>query len=248
MEKLLEYLLNNSVLSYAIILIVILLIGIVITMLVIAFIQGREIKLWPPSIGKRDNQKHIGSNISSALVSVKTYSGYCSDYENAHRADSDAIKETVGKFEFLGISSQFLYTREGFINFFSNRAIEFKFLLLDPESKYTEQLEKQEGIPVRRNIISSIYNLLDLKPKNNSIEIRLYNRPPLFRIIAIDRSKCFVGYYSATHNNPQVSFTRGNQNRSFAVPFLRIFDEIWEEGKPVDYEYLSKFNSPSNSK
>lgn len=234
MEALLENLTkeNLTLLIYFIIFFSIL----IVILIAIAVKQGREVSIWPPVIGKKvvTKTKHLQKTEES-------YSGFCADYENAHLADTDAINQTNKSFEFMGVSSQFLYTREGFLKLLSNRGIKFKFLLLDPSSDHAISLEKSEGIPVRRNILSSTLNLLDLKSSNNSIEVRFYNKKPVFRITLVNRDKCFISYYSSTRDNPQISFEDKNRTKSLFIPFSGIFDNEWESATKVTQDYLQKF-------
>jgi len=245
MDKLIEFFIENSGYLNIVLAIGLLLVGFFIVIILVGFIQGRKIGLWPPSIGERVNNSEI--NVSPTTSIIETYSGYSADYENAHKADAEAIESATRHFDFLGVSSQFLYTREGFIDFLSNRAIEFRFLLLDPTSSHASIIEEKEGIPLRRNIVTSAHNLLDMRIRNHSICIKFYNQEPRFRIIATDRKRCFVSYYSATQNNPQICFDNRKNGRSLLVPFLGIFDDLWKNGTDVNRDYLHKITEDHNN-
>lgn len=212
---------------------------VVLIVAIIAFVQGREVAIGPIKFGQSQLKKENADTSKPPSVDHQTAaSGFVSDYPNAHKADVAAMANTTSSLDFLGISSQFLYTREGFLKFAENRAIAFRFLLLDPRSYYANQLEQLEGIPVRRNIITSARNLLDLSSKNPRIRIRFYKREPFFRVLNVDHSMSFVSYYGTTQNNPNISFRQTSEGTSFVSPMLALFERYWDESTEVRSEVL----------
>jgi hypothetical protein len=228
-KEVITFLLANPAYLAGLISIALLLLLLVVIVGGVAFFQGREVAFGPIKFGaapKKDADPSKSPLQSRQLLGA---SGVRTDYANAHQSDAQAISSTKQTFEFLGISSQFLYAREGFLNFAQRRALTFRFCLLSPTSSFAKQLEEMEGLPVRHNIVTSARNLLDLKRKNPNISIRFYNRPPKIRIIITDRILAFISYYGATRNNPNVELTGTKEGTSFLNPCLSYFDEVWAQ-------------------
>lgn len=226
MSELFKLILNNQTLLY-ILYIFVSLIVVVILFLLYSAVRGREVTFFPPKVSsatdtKTDKRKYI------ELI----------QYKNAYRADAYALDQADYAYDFMGISAQYLYTREGFKDIISAKnKMKCKFLLLNPDSPYVAIVEKREGIKIRKNIISSIENLLHLKKENPFIEIRLYSSLPTFRITIVDSEFCCIGFYSNTVDNSQLSFSKKGKVDSFYIPFKSYFDETWDAS--TEYNYTS---------
>lgn len=229
LKEIITFLLDNPAYLAGLISIALLLLLLVVIVGGVAFFQGREVAFGPIKFGAAPKKDADPSKSLPPPRPLLGASGVRADYANAHQSDAQAISSTKQTFEFLGISSQFLYAREGFLHFVQRRALTFRFCLLSPTSSFAKQLEEIEGLPVRHNIVTSARNLLDLKRKNPNVSIRFYNLSPRIRIIITDRTSAFVSYYGATRNNPNVELTATKEGTSFLNPCLSYFDEVWAQ-------------------
>lgn len=205
----------------------------------VAFFQGREVSFWPPKIGKKLEILAI----SNGEVSL---SGLAQELSSAHAADAVAIQQVRAELRFLGVSSQFLYTRESFVEVLTDRKIKMKILLLNPFSEHARMLENMENLPVVENITTSARNMYDIARFNSNINIRFYDEVPYFRIMLVDRSCCLVSFYSEKRNNPQLMFCNNEKNQSFISVYDRMFETIWE--KSIGYDSVFSSEKDENAK
>lgn len=107
-----------------------------------------------------------------------------------------------------------------------------QFLLLDPNSKWVEKraaLEKQPGESVRADIRSTIGRLQSLAVNENiNIEIRLYDEPPVWRILATD-GHWYVHYFLPGKQGPASPQLKVAQSDiGLAHPLREAFSMCWE--------------------
>jgi hypothetical protein len=125
-----------------------------------------------------------------------------------------------------------------------------RFLLSKPDADVLERAAKRAGVDIEHyshTVTESLRRIAKLvHGRGLNIEVRFYSRPPVFRLMFIDRALCLVSYnyYGEGDGSqlPQLCLRRvkgGREVGSFYWAVEKYFDELWEDSDIWDpEEYL----------
>lgn len=153
------------------------------------------------------------------------------------------LDEARTRYQFMGVSTQFVTAIKYFRpKIASKTECKFQFLLLNPflENKGTQVHAKRERKSVESlsGMIRSNSMLLDDIKKNNKIdiEIRYYDHTPDFRLVILNDSRCYVGYYGCEDLQgvelPQLAVIK--TNLSIFAAFNALWEQRWHLAHPID--------------
>lgn len=147
----------------------------------------------------------------------------------------EMIHEVTSEFRFMGISAKTLLIDEAFDREMIQKArgsCHFKFLLLNPQSKYVKEKAIEEGdtpIGWKNEIEASIERLHTLRDQHHlNLEIRLFDSYPIFRIILVNSIMYFSWYPSGRRGSTSPMQISENINQSMYEPFSNYFNKLWE--------------------
>ena len=138
--------------------------------------------------------------------------------------------------EFLGISARTFFESEDTEEMVQKKikeGVSFKFLILDPDSPFTEVKAKDEGDEPeawKHDIGASISRINRLGKGANSqkIEVRTYDAFPIWRAIFVDNKIGYVLYYPHGHrgeHSPLILFK--DKEISLYDPLHDYFIQLW---------------------
>lgn len=154
--------------------------------------------------------------------------------------------------EFLGIgASKLVNEQKAFRDALnrchrSDRAI--RFLLCPPDHEGLIQSARQAGRPdteYQEKVKSSLRELRDLKKKQAlNIEVKFYEKLPLFRLMFINDTFCLASHYILGEGEgsqlPQLHLWKKPPGRrdieSLYSPLRRYYEQSWDEAKPWNFE------------
>lgn len=140
------------------------------------------------------------------------------------------------------------YIREYILKVFgkkSHRPLNFRFLLMDPNSKFLKQRAEMEGEDpekelkrLRAEIEETITQLKDLKKlalndKKVKWEIRLYDAMPTHSLIWVDEIM-YVGPYFRKRPGYTTLSVKISSNEDAYFQLKDDFEKLWKEAKPVE--------------
>ncbi|MDR1985061.1 MAG: DUF5919 domain-containing protein [Prevotellaceae bacterium] len=141
----------------------------------------------------------------------------------------------------MGISLKSIFNNEDIDSLIGNKCdanknFKFKFLVLNPDSKYLEEKAKEEGgnpDEWKLDIQKTIIHLKRLKNINTSnIEIKMYDSLPIWRCIFMDNKCTYVSFYVYGSNgkkSPEFIIS-DTSNYNLYLPLRKTFDELWNNG------------------
>jgi hypothetical protein len=130
-----------------------------------------------------------------------------------------------------------LITERGLLNeikIFLKDGGKAKFLIIDPQSEYVAKrardINKDENT-LRTNIRNTIININEEFKRwyPTSVEVKLYNQLPIFRVNFIDNI-LFLGFYSNVKNYDNLWYEIPI-NSALYTTLENLFMKIWEDGK-----------------
>ena len=148
------------------------------------------------------------------------------------------INNAHSEIEFMGISARTFLESEEVEEILKRKiriGVKFKFLMLDPDSKFLEIKAKDEGDDPeawKHDINGSIKRLARISQElgNNNIEIRLYDALPVWRFIYIDHKIGYFTYYPHGHRGKYSPvFAAENRDGSIYEPLHSHFNYRWDE-------------------
>lgn len=167
--------------------------------------------------------------------------GLVAIYKSGFETRRSTLEEATRSFWFMGLSAQYVCSVDEFREIIrTRRGCQYRFLLLNPDSEYVEEIEHREDMgkkTLASYIRASIEDLMDIHERSNpNIEVKLYTELPTFRIIITNRKRCYIGFYSTTQGirAPQMVFEEATGEMSFYIPFSSLFDQYWEKAIPVE--------------
>lgn len=123
-----------------------------------------------------------------------------------------------------------------------------RFLLVKPENPLLTKAAKQAGRNPQeytKNVQESLEKIRKLKvEKDYNIEVRFLSpgAEPLFRLMFIDNTYCFVSYYVFGEGDgtqlPQFYVSKGARDRdveTFYYPFRSYFEQLWNASERMDF-------------
>ena len=164
-----------------------------------------------------------------------------------------SLKLCTNSLDFLGIGASKL-VREGeafadAINRCHRDTRAIRFLLCNPDNADLIRMAKQAGRETgeyQRTVRDAIQTLAKFRvERERNIEVRFYNRLPLFRLMFIDESFCLASHYVFGEGDgsqlPQLHVVRsvGPHRRdveSLYFPLQQYFEQLWEESTPWDFK------------
>ena len=173
-----------------------------------------------------DTNETISNEMLSSIGLERTF-------QASNKTLETTINEAQTRYQFLGISAQFVSTADNFRDVLhSKRGCKFQFLLLNPsiQNRGTKIHSKREDRPVAslcelirttKNLIESFKNDYEL-----DVEFRYYSDIPDFRLVILNNNTCYVGYYGCEGKEgvqlPQMLFKRND------VGIFTAFSTLWE--------------------
>jgi hypothetical protein len=149
------------------------------------------------------------------------------------------IESVTTEFVFWGISAKSLLSNDEFRELMIKKSkgdCVFKFLLLKPTSPFVAMRALEEGdtaIGWKNEIEANVIRLKELKDEHHlNIEVRLYNRFPVFRTIFVNSNTMYFGWYSIGLpgiRSPLLIIQNGQG--TLYHPLRLIFNEIWSSGE-----------------
>jgi hypothetical protein len=126
-----------------------------------------------------------------------------------------------------------------------------RFLLCSPGNADLESIAKQAGKPkedYREELKKSLRTLARLgRERRLNVEVRLYAKLPIFRLMFIDDELCLVSHYRFGDNDgstlPQVHVRKSDPYkpgaRSLYYGFHRFYEDLWKDSDIWDFrKYL----------
>jgi 8-oxo-dGTP pyrophosphatase MutT (NUDIX family) len=246
MDVFLQWLSNNPLIAIALFITIILVVLVIVFMYLTAYIQGRRVAFWPPSIGERaaatEENKHANT---STTVRANTRSFFLKT-EELEAAES--IIEVIRKSDDLligGVALGFAAQRHRQqLQDQLDRGSKMRFLLLNPDSPDVANIATMIEISpdqIRNDILATLRNLEHLIQRSKqtnigSIEVRLMTHEPSFSFtISNSKTKDGViraslrvyGYSSSTRPN---WILRPNDN--WFHLFVESCESLWVASLP----------------
>jgi len=186
----------------------------------------------------------IVTNEQATLVGIKKI------YEHSKDTLNDTIEQARFRYQFLGISAQFVETANNFRSIMENKkGCKFQFLLLNPslENEGTSLHAKREKRDDLSHLITASVKLLDSLRKYQDVDVewRFYNELPHFRLVILNNEICYVGYYGCTNHKgvafqgvdlPQIVFKKTDKGIFF--PFCLLWEKMWNDAIIPKYDEL----------
>ena len=180
--------------------------------------------------------------------------GLIATHKSAYKTRDSTIADAEEYYWLMGVSAQYVRSAEAFLKYlpdYKRRMCKYRFLLLNPKSPYLEQHTRREGRSasvVAGVIRNSIDELKDFQSRNNlTIEIRLYDDLPVFRILIIDKKLCYVSFYGNLQgiDTPQMVFKKvTGEDVSFYSPFESLYELYWGKSVPLE-KWEKEIDDPS---
>jgi hypothetical protein len=144
-------------------------------------------------------------------------------------------------FDFFGICAFRTALDPGFRQLLENSRhkenVQFRFLLLDPASpdlpkRATE--EREDPVSLRHEVEATLTRLGQYQRTFNvHIEVRLYDRLPIWRMVFIDEKTLYLNQFLTGKkgtDSPQIRIEKGSDD-SLYLSFRRTFEYEWEKAK-----------------
>jgi hypothetical protein len=160
-----------------------------------------------------------------------------------------SLQLVTNSLDFLGIGAYKLTKEkaefEAAIQRCSRESRPVKFLLCNPTNAELEEIARQAGkdpAEYRSRVVESLRSIAALRNlRDRNIEVRLYDRLPLFRLMFIDGWLCLASHYVFGEGDggkwPQLLVsTQGRQVKtSLFYPFERYFNSLWQASEIWDF-------------
>lgn len=139
--------------------------------------------------------------------------------------------------DFIGISGRTFFESGEIEEMVSRKArsgVRFRFLVLDPQSRFVEQKARDEGdepAAWRHDIKASINRLhrLPVGADSNSIQVRTYDALPIWRLLLVDGKLGYVTYYPHGGRGKQMfMLAMDNQIGKLYPPFADYYSYVWD--------------------
>jgi hypothetical protein len=106
--------------------------------------------------------------------------GLVAIYEDGFETRRSTLEEATRSFWFMGLSAQYVCSEDQFREIIrTRRGCQYRFLLLNPDSEYVEDVEHREDMgkkTLASYIRASIEDLMDIHERSNpNIEVKLYS-------------------------------------------------------------------------
>jgi hypothetical protein len=205
--------------------------------LVTVYPEGRT---W---LKKRFRKCRLGKKALSKQIEQTARVGLVTIYDKAQKTRDSTLGEATESYWLMGVSAQYVRGAEEFLNCLSRRQMcRYRFLLLAPDSPYMDMFASRErgysSSVIAGEIRNSIETLKDFRDRYMlSVEIRLYDELPTFRILIVDEKRCYVSFYGDLVQGidaPQMVFEKAAGNTSFYFPFRGLYEQAWKRATPLE--------------
>ncbi|MDR1197835.1 MAG: hypothetical protein LBK94_02325 [Prevotellaceae bacterium] len=148
----------------------------------------------------------------------------------------NSAKESV---DFLGISGKTLFDKgnNDMCKILTERKklrIQFRFLLLDPESDYLQEKVKEEMDSGNiQNWKDDINNSIKTLYKIGMEEVQCYDAKPIWNILRVD-NKIFLSYYGNGRSGrefPVIKIENNTKRSTLYIPIMNEFEYLWKKAK-----------------
>jgi len=148
---------------------------------------------------------------------------------------TEIAKTVATEFVFWGISAKSILSNDEFREIMIRKAkgnCEFKFLLLDPKSRFVADKALEEGDTAegwKNEIEANILRLRQLRDEHHlNIEIKVYDQFPVFRLIIANSNLMYFGWYSGGLQGIRspLLIVQNNQG-SLYQPARLTFNDLW---------------------
>ena len=157
-------------------------------------------------------------------------------HKNSKPSLLDQIDDCNNSFLFLGISSKRTMSTPELqtkLIEIGRKKGEIKILLLNPQSpQLLLRASDEDEVPAAWTfeIQATIDRLKGLATREDiAINIRLYNRYPVWRMTVIDRTKSYIHFFLKGQQGPQSELLELTDDNDLFQAFLLEFDQIWDE-------------------
>lgn len=250
MDILIEFLTKNPELITSVIVIAGVLIVVILALIIIASLQGREVVLWPPKIGpkiERDSGQKV--NITQTHSETDVHSDDTSIKLRDRVAFSETFTKRIEKAKeiwLLGINLDGIMSQyDGYISSKVKDGCKFKILITDPLFFENDDLiltawpagsKSWKDLSHSIGIMDNIINHAD----NENFTIRLTPYPPPYTLLAIDpeteHGEIQVEIYAFqpySHNRPHFILRQKNSMQWYRY-FLDDFKLAWKSARLHD--------------
>lgn len=162
---------------------------------------------------------------------------------------SESLKLCQTHLSFLGTGASKLTQEEELekaLGRFDN-TVPVRFLLLMPTDQELTVAARRANKPeaqYSRLVLESLRKIANWKINRGfNIQVRFYNKPPIFRLMFIDESLCLASYNVFGKGDgsvfPQIHLVKKDgleQEKSFYYPMRIYFEQMWEDGMPWDFK------------
>jgi hypothetical protein len=221
---------------------------------------GRELRERLRDILRRDVSQNIhdcAARLTRELKNAKRASDLWARAERLGIRDvAGRTGDTIGKtldeadreFDFMGVSAQFVVSNPAFerrLGAVKNRDIHCRLLLLkpDPNSEAVKKHAAREGrqaSDIVRHTLTSLGDLREFEQREGvTMEVRLYEELPKFRMVFVDRGTLYLSFYLSGERTafelPQLIIhkPRPGQRTAFEA-FENYWNERWDTAIPYE--------------
>ncbi|MCP4416396.1 MAG: hypothetical protein GY805_07230 [Chloroflexi bacterium] len=250
MDAFFQWLTTNAVAA------IVLLIGfsIIILIFLIAFLQGREISLWPPKIGAKSKNEPRDGDLQNREISdgLNTFKLIKSQWARDIKVDKDRIANAT-TIDWMGISLRTtIYILkeeiETCLKIAGGQRGSIRLLMVDPESDVPQRIAKFRRDSTEKKLKSDInYILTEELPNmlehvdNAKLEVGFFEDQPPYRLLIINRNDNDSGYIrlritaANTSNVPTLNFTKKENPEIFNF-FVEQYEIFWQSRKMVNLQ------------
>lgn len=176
-----------------------------------------------------ENQKKNDSKDSDSLKNIHLVQ------KSQQHDTGELFNEVETEICFLGIIAKRTVNSDAFKRFLTskrNTSVNIKFLLLDPDSQVFLQRAHDENESVtawKQDLYSTIERLQHYKQEYNiSIEVRLYNIYPIWRIIVINKRKIVMNFFlKGKRGTESDQIVMTDINNDWAQAYIEYVELLW---------------------
>ena len=176
--------------------------------------------------------------INNAINKVNGIVAIHNDQDIVQRTLSELQKRVVEPRDvcIMAISGMKIWTNNNFVEFIRKSKANLRILLLSPTSKHigqrAEEYHNYTKTTLRKEIEVALAKLQMLKGLSETrIELKLYESPPVFRLVKIDNEMFIGGYLGGVSSTKTVLYQITTGDSSLYYYFDKYFNAIWKEAK-----------------
>lgn len=133
-----------------------------------------------------------------------------------------------------------------------NDDLRVRVLIMNPDSAHVIERAKEinRGVShVRNGIITALNNLKEIQNRHETLEVRLYDRKPIWRLVNTDNGT-YMGFYQSKRSYDNHFYYIHRKNDSLFKSFLEYFEMVWNapETQRVSRDEISTERMDNNDK